>query len=296
VCRDAVVAHVRWAQRLLTAEQTDAVRARLHLAVADLHGLAGWTSFDAGLCFVARRHLARAVEQARRAAAPGLVAALSDVADLHAHRGLLADAAKFVQLGQISAREAGDGLTLAVLCCTEAVVHARLGEEDNALTAVRRAQDAFLRADTSSVPGWVGWFGLADLQAWEGFTHHALAQALPRHVEPAVEALRRSLGARGPDRSRTRAFELAALATVLLHAGEVDDGVAAGVAAVDLAGTVHSARVRHRLEPLLAEARSREGHDDHARELATRIVQLRPAQPTARDGGRASDARKPPPV
>ena len=64
-CRDAVIVRIYWAQQLLAAEATDAVRARLLSAVADLHNLAGWTSFDCGQVGAAYHHFDRALDFAR---------------------------------------------------------------------------------------------------------------------------------------------------------------------------------------------------------------------------------------
>jgi ATP/maltotriose-dependent transcriptional regulator MalT len=56
---------IYWAQQLLAAEASETVRARLLSAVADLHNLAGWTSFDCGQVGAAYHHLARALDWAR---------------------------------------------------------------------------------------------------------------------------------------------------------------------------------------------------------------------------------------
>lgn len=95
-CREAVVAQVRWAQQLLTADYADEVGRRLHVALADLHSLAAWTSFDVGLYSAARRHFARALEQARHSGDFSLVAnVLYRIGRLHLHRGFFRDALKF---------------------------------------------------------------------------------------------------------------------------------------------------------------------------------------------------------
>jgi hypothetical protein len=128
-CRDAVVAHVRWTQRLLTANYADEVGSRLHLALADLHNLAGWTSFDVGLYSPARRHFARALEQAKHANDSSLVAnVLYPMGRLHLHRGFYRHALKFFQLGQIAAQDSGSELTVAMLCANEAWAYALLAD------------------------------------------------------------------------------------------------------------------------------------------------------------------------
>jgi tetratricopeptide (TPR) repeat protein len=107
-CRDAVVAQVAWAQQLLGSRYAEEVRLRLHLALADLHNLAGWTSFDVGRWSPARRHFARALEQARAADDASLVAnVLYRMGRLHLHRGMLKEALRLFQLGQIAAQDSG---------------------------------------------------------------------------------------------------------------------------------------------------------------------------------------------
>src|SRR5437764_4245270 len=65
-CRDAVVAQLSWGQQLLGASGGQPVKDRLFVALADLHNLAGWTSFDIGLVDSARNHFAKALELARQ--------------------------------------------------------------------------------------------------------------------------------------------------------------------------------------------------------------------------------------
>src|SRR4030088_1818024 len=64
-CRDAVVAQLSWGQQMLGASGAEHVKKRLHVALADLHNLAGWTSFDIGLVDSARNHFGRALELAK---------------------------------------------------------------------------------------------------------------------------------------------------------------------------------------------------------------------------------------
>ncbi len=276
-CRDAVVAQVRWAQQLLTADYSTKVGQRLHLVLADLHNLAGWTSFDVGLYSSARRHFARALEQARHADAPSLVAnVLYRMGRLHLHRGYYRDALKFFQLGQIAAQDSGSELTVAMLCANEAWAYALLADDGQALKSIGRARDEFARAAPDNEPAWVRFFGVADLHAMMGMVYATLPSRRPPQLAAAVESFTASLGARGEGMARSRAFELTALATVHLALNDLAEGVAFGHQAVDLAGQVRSVRTVDRLEPLAAEA-SRHSTHSTAQNLAERIVTLRAA-------------------
>jgi transcriptional regulator with XRE-family HTH domain len=274
-CRDAIVAQVRWAQQLLTADYSDEVGQRLHLALADLHNLAGWTSFDVGLYSPARRHFARALEQAKHADDASLVAnVLYRMGRLHLHRGFYRHALKFFQLGQIAAQDSGSELTVAMLCANEAWAYALLEDADQALKSVSRAQDEFARAKPDAAPAWVRFFGVADLHAMTGMAYAFLPGRDVQHLAHAIEHLALSLELRGDAMARSRIFELTALATVHLALGGLAEGIAYGHQAVDLAGQVRSVRTVDRLEPLTVEAGHYPERTD-TRELVERIATLR---------------------
>ena len=276
-CRDAVIAQVHWAQQLLTARRSENAGRHLYVALADLHNLAGWTSFDVGLYASARRHFTRALEQARYTDEPSLVAkALYCVGRLHLHCNWTSDALKFFQLGQLAAQESGYELAVAMLCANEAWTYALLEQPDQALKSVGRAQDEFTRADPAEAPAWVRFFGEADLHALIAMTHAFLPDPTPQQRATAIAGFTRSLAERGSGMARSRAFELTALATVHLQDGDLDQGAAVGNQAVDVAEQVRSMRVVDRTTPLLIEAERHPTHPD-VRGLADRIATLRAA-------------------
>ncbi|MDH2429600.1 helix-turn-helix transcriptional regulator [Sphaerisporangium sp. TRM90804] len=275
VCRDAVVAQLAWSQNLLRADRTEQVGRRLHLALADQHNLAGWTSFDTGLYGAACDHLTRALEQAKHAGDPSLAAnVLYRMGRVHLHRGRVKDALRFFQLGQISAQDASCELTVSMLCANEAWAYALLGDERLALKSIRRAEDEFARADRDAAPCWVRFFGLTDLQAASGMTHASLAATHPGHLARAAELLARSVGSRDDTMARSKVFELIGLATARLMLGDVDLGLRDGHEAVTLVTRIRSVRTIDRLSPLEEAAAERSGLSD-ARELCRRIVELR---------------------
>lgn len=275
-CRDAVVAQVRWAQRLLAADYGDAVAGRLHRALADLHNLAGWISFDVGLYRAARRHFARALQQAKYGDDASLVAnVLYRMGRLHLHRGWYRDALRFFQLGQIAAQDSGCELTVAMLCANEAWAHALMQDAVQAGKSIGRAYDEFARADLASAAAWVRFFGPTDLQACTGMVYLACQDDRQAQLDPAIEILSRAVAERGSDMTRSQAFELTALATAYLRAGDVDCAIPAGLHATDLAEQLRSARVIDRLEPLQTAAAARSTGRQDLRDLAERIATLR---------------------
>ena len=99
-CRDAVVAQLSWGQQMLNSSGTEVVRQRLHVALADLHNLAGWTSFDVGLIDSARNHFGRALELAKAGDSDELVAnILYRMGRVYLHKEAPDDALKMFQLG-----------------------------------------------------------------------------------------------------------------------------------------------------------------------------------------------------
>jgi tetratricopeptide (TPR) repeat protein len=269
-CREAVVAQTRWVHQLLHADAADVVRHRLLLASADLDNLAGWTSFDVGLYASARGYFARALTQARRAGDASLVAnVLYRAGRLHLHQGLTREALRFFQLGSIAAAESGCAVTVSMLGANEAWAHAILGDREQTVRALGRAHDELSRAQGSVAP-WVRFFGPADLEALAGMAWLELGAHEPGRLADARQNLTASVAGRGSDMTRSRAFELTALAVASLLDGDAEAGLTLGHEAVDLAERVRSVRVLDRLAPLAraAAASSRPGH----RELAQRVT------------------------
>lgn len=276
-CRDAVAAHARWAQQLLTASCSQQIRARLHGALADLHNLAGWTSFDVGMYSVARKHFGRALAQAKYAGDLSLAAnVLYRTGRLHLHRDMPVEALRFFQLGQITAQDSGCGLTVAMLCANEGWAYAMLGDRTQLRRSLGRAQDEFARADRATAPSWVRFFGEADLHAAIGVALAAQAKPASTELTHAIDQINTAVELRGPDMTRSMVFEQTALATAHLRAGNRDVGLAQGRAAVATACGVRSLRILDRLEPLQAIATTRHGDTD-LQELGHQIATLRTA-------------------
>ncbi|MFX0574634.1 helix-turn-helix transcriptional regulator [Nocardia nepalensis] len=274
-CRDAVAAQVRWAQQLLGAECADTTRRQLLLALADLHNLAGWTSFDVGMYSVARRHFARALELAREGNDHSLAAnVLYRMGRLHLHRQMPLEALRFFQLGQITAQDSGSTLTVAMLCANEGVAYAHLDDRQQMRRSLSRAQDEFARSEPDDAQAWVRFFGDADLNASIGVALTAMRSATQAELDDAVRNIQSAISMRGPDMTRSRTFELISLATAHLRAGDNESGVQAGYEALSTASAVRSIRTVDRLAPL-HEIASHEKSDTELQDLASAIDSLR---------------------
>jgi transcriptional regulator with XRE-family HTH domain len=274
-CRDAVLAQVAWAQQLLRAQVSeDAVHA-LHVAVGDLHTLAGWTSFDLGIVGPARRHYARALEHAKFVDEPSLVAkVLYCLGRLHLHHGWAAQALRLFQLGQVAAQESGLGRAVALMHANLAWAHAMLGDPRQTLAAIGRARDEYAGAEQEDTPHWISFFDSAELTALRGMALATLPEPTPQQRAEAIDRFSVSTALRELPLARSRAFEHTALAWLLLANGDIDEGVRAGHQAVDLATELRSKRVLDRMAPLRAGVAPHLSHDD-VRELAERISALR---------------------
>lgn len=271
-CRDAVVAQLSWGQQMLTASGTEHVKQRLHVALADLHNLAGWTSFDIGLTDSARSHFGKALELAKAGQSEPLVAnILYRMGRVYLHQKAPDDALKMFQLGQIAAQESGSELAVAVICANQAWAYAMLGRKEQTMKLINRTRDEFSRANLTEAEDWVKFFNETDVYAMIGTVHTVLATTVdPTHTKFAIPALSRAIDAYGEEMTRSKAFNLSALAVNHLLEGDIDHGARIGRQAVDLAENLKSSRVRDRLDTLKEEAGKRANNPD-ARDLAEQI-------------------------
>lgn len=273
-CRDAALAQLTWAQQLLRATATDPTTRELHVAVADLHVVAGWATFDLGIIGPARRHFARALEHARFVGERSLMAkVLYVMGRLHMHHGWASQALRLFQLGQASAQESGEGRAVAMLHANLAWAHAALGDSRQAVACIGRARDEFGRCEHDPAPPWLGFFDAAELQAMRGTALAHLVDATPEQRAEAIDRFAYSTALRELPFARPRAFELSALAWLLVDSDELEHGIRVGHEAVDVARHIRSQRVIDRLGPLRASLTRRRNHAD-ARELLARIAAL----------------------
>ena len=271
-CRDAVVAQLSWAQQLLESTAGDQVRRQLFVALADMHSLAGWTSFDTGLLDPARGHFGKALEFAKQAGDDSLVACvLYRMGRVYLHYQEPNEALKLFQLGQIAAQESGSALTVAVLCANEAWAYGMLNKADQVQKMIGRTKDEFARADISEAPDWVRFFNENDLHCMIGSAQDALAVFDPeKHAPIAVAETMKSNAAYGSDMQRSHVFGLSFQATNHIRSGDLQEGIKVGRRALHIGERVKSQRVADRLRPLQLEAAKHRMNSD-ARDLVEEI-------------------------
>jgi transcriptional regulator with XRE-family HTH domain len=245
-CRDAMVAQVHSAQHLLHSSIAEGVAGRLFTALADLHCVVGWSSFDVGMYVPARLHYTRALEQARYAEQASLMAkVLYCIGRLHLYQGHHVDALRLFQLGQISAEQSGSGLATALLAANAGWAYAHLDDTRQALAALDHAKRAFDHGHDGGepVPPWLRFMVTAELHSLEAMTHTASPDPTAMHSRATVEGLYAAIGLRGRSANRSRALETAALVEALLACGDKAGATKMLTDAVRLADHVRSSRV-----------------------------------------------------
>ncbi|GGM57406.1 XRE family transcriptional regulator [Longimycelium tulufanense] len=278
-CRDAVVAQLSWAQQLLHASAQGKVKDRLFVALADMHGLAGWTAFDTGLLDSARDHYGRALEFAKQGGDNTLVAnLLYRMGRVYLHYKSPDDALKMFQLGQIAAQETASDRTISLLCMNEAWAYALMGREEQAMKLVGMARDRFDKAQDEPVPIWLKFFDQNDFHAMVGTVHTVLAHRVDarKYTKIAIPELTSAIGGYGHDMARSRAFNLTSLSLNHVLQGDADKALEVGQKALESSDGVKSARIADRMKPLYQEAVVRSANPN-ARELAERIARFRAA-------------------
>ncbi|MCA1694643.1 MAG: transcriptional regulator, partial [Actinobacteria bacterium] len=250
-CRDAVVAQLSWAQRLLSSSGRDVVRARLFRALGDLQNLAGWTTFDVGLLNSSRTHFATALEFAKQSGDASLMSNIMyRIGRVYLHHGAANDALKWFARGQVAAQDAGSELAVAVLCGNEAWAYAMMGDDVQAKKLLGRSGDELARADLTVAPEWARFYNETDLYAMIGTVHTELSAFDVRYAAIAIPAFDQALMRYDGSMARSRALTLTMLATNHLRHDDVDQGVQVGHQALALATGLKSQRVTDRLKPL----------------------------------------------
>ncbi|MBV9164132.1 MAG: helix-turn-helix transcriptional regulator [Pseudonocardiales bacterium] len=274
-CRDAVVAQLSWAQRLLGATSKEEVRLRLFRALGDLQNLAGWTTFDVGLLDSARNHFATALEYAKQSGDSSLMSNIMyRIGRIYLHHREPNEALKWFQLGQIAAQNSGSEQAVAVLCANEAWAYAMLNDDVMAQKLLDRSQSELSRANLNDAPSWAKAFDHVGMYEMIGTVHTELAASKPQHAATAIPAFREALILHDSRMARSQAFTLGMLATSYLRQGDVDQGIQVSRKAVVAASAVNSTRVTDRLKPLEIEI-ARLSTNSDSRELCHRIRQLR---------------------
>lgn len=249
-CWTQVQALLSWCDKAFAHSATDAVHRDFRHAIAELHTLAGWTAFDAGLGGSAHRHFLLALDFAED---EDLVANIRyRMGRVHLHHGGPAEALGMFRLAGLVATSHH---TKAILTANQAWCYAELGQRVPSLALLGRAHDEFARADVDGAPPWAAFFDVHDLAGITGVIYTTLARTVDASfARPAITSLRQAVAGYRDDMARSRTFALIALSFNHLLEGDADEAAAVAALTVAQSGDVMSARTRKKLEPLSAEA------------------------------------------
>ncbi len=265
--REMAAATARGGEELLKAQADDHVRAQLQREVAATHQIAGWAAGDVGLVDHCRWHTTRALEHVKgdgeRTAEVLAAAGHMEKDHATANEGL-----KLFQLAQIAADRSPDPQVHAVLAGSMAAAYRELGHADDARAQLRIARERFAEADPDRSLPFFAFYG-------PGYGLMAATEIKLGDLDAAHEDVTGALAARPAYDVRCNAMDTTVLATVLLNAGEVAEGVREAQRALMLAAEVGSRRVLDRLEPMeraLAARRSSTAQDLARRTAAVRAT------------------------
>jgi transcriptional regulator with XRE-family HTH domain len=264
-------------------EMTDFLKRRLRPLVEraprvaiGLLELAGYEAVDLGADGVAQQRylqgLAVATASGERLYG-GYVVGVS-LGHLALHCGFAAQAVRLATAALHGTQECASPAVRAALLAVLARAHARLGNQDGCLDALRGAERDLARSRLGEEPSWIAYFGEADLADEEAHCFFDLGQqALAQRKVTAALALMPT------SRVRRLAIDTALYSSSLARDDEVDEACAVGRRAVDYAAMTRSFRSAHRIAMMMAELQPR-ATTQSVRDLTEYVRTWFPAVPT----------------
>ncbi|MFE8939945.1 transcriptional regulator [Streptomyces sp. NPDC007872] len=238
---------------------TDAVEHRLYATAAGVSYLAGWMAYDKGLRSLGQRYYVGALRSAHSAQDSGFGAFI--LAEMGIHVSDAGDTAARVRLIETAIGNAPAALPPAAasyLHLHQAEALSRDTRHEAAGKSLNRAYDLWGTHREGDRPGWLGWYGEAQLKSTEGKI--MLRAGFP---ERATHALSVAVDRAVP---RDQAVRSGRLATARLAARDLDGALAAAAVGLELLeSSVRSDRAQvrltkfsHYLEPHATEPAVRE--------------------------------------
>lgn len=245
----AANAQVRWARSLLALPCPDQLRRDLYNATAHLGLIAGFVNFDAHSQDAAAKIFSFAAACAREAGDPHLEAKLlSHQARQLIYCGMLVEAFplldKALMLGDLT------GTEQAMLHTGRARLFAKQGRIQEAITAIRHADNAFEKANPQLDPTWMAYY---DTAQHFGDTGHALFDLAVEgtHEKEAIERFSSAVAGHTAAYARSRAMSMIKLASLHMATGEPQQAVIVAAEALPEISQIGSQRVIALLRELL---------------------------------------------
>ncbi|MGW0992202.1 hypothetical protein ACWD5V_02600 [Streptomyces sp. NPDC002523] len=198
------------------ASQT--IRQRLFSVAADYTAMAAWSCIDARQLDRARAHLGDALRLAGMAQDPVAQMRVWNATAMLAHQlGNVGEGIAAAQAAQATAITRRDPLFGSLAHARTALGHAERGDRQAAIRSIGYAEEALVKAQKRPRPGWIAFYGIAELHALTGIVHNHLGQ--PAEAEAASY---RALAAFPAEYRRNRAMATAHLALAQLHQGDAE--------------------------------------------------------------------------
>jgi hypothetical protein len=261
---NALIAHTRTSEALLSAAMCDSVRQQLLVALADAHGDTAAAAWDAGLRQIAREHFIRGMDCA--GAGEDQLRAVINLDGLGRLELDVDQPNEALKLFQLGVATAPTGLARSKLEYDCAWSLGLLGLATDAIRALGRAHDSYEAARDEPRP----WKHFAStLPHVEGCTYFAL-----RRFDRATAAFSTAVDGAGHSALCT-VTNSGLLAAAQLRGGEVRSGLTTAERAIGLAKGLRSVAVRGGLKPLQEAAAAR--RDSACQDLAREVAMLRRA-------------------
>lgn len=275
--RKAVIGQLNEVTQLLDGSFSSRnVRNRLFTTVADLAQLAGWMAYDVRLHATAQKYYVLGLHLAREAGdrlqgARMLYCLSRQMIELdHPH-----DAYDLAQLALHGSWriQAPKVTTMLLLMKARALANLPNPEVEECRRTLDSAHDTFTRPGED--PSWAGFFDEPALAGMSGACLRDLAVTdtgnSRRHATDAEPLIKHAIDLRSEAYLRSHVFDFTTLAGAYVCMDEPEQAAATASTALDLAGTVRSARVADRLSSTAAMATNRFPGVQPLQEVETKI-------------------------
>jgi hypothetical protein len=209
---------------------TQRIRQRLFSVAADYTAMAAWSCIDARQLDRAQTHLNEALRFAGMAQDPVAQMRVWNSTAILAHqRGDIGEGIAAAQAAQSTVITRHDPLFGSLAHARAAIGHATRGDGQAAIRSLGYAEEALGKVQQQPRPGWVEFYGPAEL--------HALAAIVREHLgQPAdaEAASYRALAALPKQYRRNRAMAMVHLAVAQLHQGDAEQACASTEGVFDL--------------------------------------------------------------
>jgi hypothetical protein len=165
------------------------------------------------------------------------------------------EALDMLRLAHYGAQGTATATVTAMLHVTSARAYARAGQEQNCLSAIGHAEEAYASSQPDIDPPWIQYYTSAQLAGDSGNAIFDAAQSDPSLRTQALVRLVQAADSYGPSYPRSAAFCLVRSAAIHFDNGEHQQGVADTDRFIELADAIVSERLTADRQMLMHHAR-----------------------------------------